>query len=336
MNTFCTAPALRRLCRTAFARQLTAVSLIVTFCWLVAARPAVAETWAQRLGYPADATVVILEAVEAGVAFETNDAIRKCFEHGVISSAAVQTTGPWFEDFAAWHREHSEHSVGVQISLNSPFPNYRWRPLSGPLEVASLVDEDGYFYRHTLQTHTFAQREHVEREIIAQIEAARKAGLRPSHVTPFMGMLVSREDLFELYLDIAQRYWIPAVMVELTPALIERFEKDGVPLNDDLVALVQAYPLPKLDDIQFVPMGETYEATRQSLIGRIGSLPPGLIELLFMPATHTPALERIAEDWERRTWETRLLADPQVRAALENKKVILTNWTEIMRRFERR
>ena len=58
--------------------------ILLVFC----ARQGSADTWAARLGYPADAKVVILHGSELGLSYETNAAGRNLFESGTLRSAS--------------------------------------------------------------------------------------------------------------------------------------------------------------------------------------------------------------------------------------------------------
>ena len=185
-----------------------------------------AETWAERLGFPAEKRVLILHANYMGSAYEFNRPGQLLLQQGRIQSASVMVPCPWFEEFAAWSRKHPGYDVGVCLTLNSPGAHYRWRPLSGP-DAPSLTDADGYFWRTELQLALRAEAADVAKEFDLQISQARKAGLRPSHLIPFMGSVLTRPDLLRLYLDAAERNWIPAVMVELNETNIEAFREDG-------------------------------------------------------------------------------------------------------------
>ena len=90
-----------------------------------------AETWAERLGYPAGERVLILHANYAGGGYAFNAASEDLLAKGLVQSAAVMPPCPWFEGFADWCREHPNHDVGVCLTLNSPSDGYRWGPLGG-------------------------------------------------------------------------------------------------------------------------------------------------------------------------------------------------------------
>jgi hypothetical protein len=151
-----------------------------------------------------------------------------------------------------------------------------------------------------------------------------------------LGTLVTRPDFMEVYLRIARQEWIPAMIVEVTPELVERFRAQGFPLPDDVLALLEDYPLPKVDDLQFVGPAGSYDAKKAAFLKMLGELKPGITQIAFAPAVESDALPRIVPNAAERVWNAQLMADEDVRAALKADGIVLTNWREIMRRFEGR
>lgn len=294
-----------------------------------------AETWSERLGYKADDRVVILYADHMGAAFETNQIGAKLLEQGRVSSASVMVPCPWFADFADWCRDHRGHDIGISLTLNSPSRAYRWRPLSGPEASPSLIDRDGYFWATPNQAAIRVERDQAAHELTLQIERARAAGIEPTHLIPGMGTLFARPDLMDLYLNLAEKYWIPAVVVELTPDHIERFKAEGFDFTEEMQHLMQRYPLPKLDDVQFIPDTDNYAAKRKALQDIVQDLEPGLTQIIFSPATESKALKAITPRWQQLVWDAQLLADPQTKQILSKAGVKVSNWREVMERFER-
>jgi hypothetical protein len=294
-----------------------------------------AETWAEKLGYPAGKRVLILYANHMGAAYEFNRPGQEYLKQGLIQSAGAMPACPWFDEFAKWCRENPGHDVGVCLSFTCPSDLYRWRPISTRESVPSLVDADGFFWRSVLQVALKADPEEVKREIDAQIERARSAGIRPTHLISDQGSVLTRADLTRAYLEAAEKYWIPAVVLELTPSNIELFRAEGFPLEPEMIEAINRYPLPKLDDLRFVPEAASYEAKRDQFYQLVKELPPGLTQIVTLPADRTRALELVSPRWQDRVWESRLLADPQVHQFIENEGVSVTNWIEVMDRFER-
>lgn len=298
--------------------------------------PVYADTWAERLGYPAGAKVLVLHANELGVTYETSAAGRKLLEDGSISSAGAIVPAPWFSDLAKWAQAHPDADIGLELTLNSELPNYRWKPVLSGGGVPSLVGADDFLWQLPVQTMVNATAEDVERELRAQINRARVSGLQPSHLTTHLGTLVTRPDFMEVYLRIARQEWIPAMIVEVTPEQVERFRSQGFPLPDDVIALLDDYPLPKVDDLRFVAPAESFEAKKAAFLKLLNEIKPGLTQIAFSPAIQSDALPRIIPNAEDRVWNAQLMQDVEVQAALKGAGAVLTNWREIMRRFEGR
>jgi YdjC-like protein len=297
---------------------------------------AAADTWAERLGYPADSKVLVLHANELGVSYETNAAGTKLLDDRIVRSAGAMVPAPWFIDLTSWCKAHADADVGLELTLNSELPNYRWKPVSSTGLVHSLVGANDFLWQLPVQTMVNATADDVERELRAQINRARASGLQPSHLTTHLGTLVTRPDFMEVYLRIARQEWIPAMIVEVTPEQIERFRAQGFPLPDDVIALLEDYPLPKVDDLKFVAPAESFEAKKQAFLKLLAELSPGLTQIAFPAAIESPALSRIMPDAQQSVWNTELFSDPEIRQALGAAGIVLTDWREIMRRFEGR
>lgn len=295
--------------------------------------PALAETWAERLGYTADQRVVILSMGKAGLCYETNAAAQRALEAGQATSVELMPPGPWFASFADWAHDRPDLDVGVSLTFVSENVVLSYGPV-GVGHVAGLIDASGRLPVSMRRVATSAPPEAIEYEARAQIERCLRLGLKPSHLSPHKGFLFLNAELAKVYLKLAQEYWIPAVVVDLTPEMLEGFRKAGFPMEPELVELISAYPLPKLDHLAIVADASTFDAKRQLLIEQIQSLPGGLSQLVFQPAQESDALKALTPLWQQHAWDAQLLADEQVRRTLAAEGVVLTNWREVMQRFD--
>ena len=319
-----------------YRRAWLGAAVVVSLLVLASVEIAAAETWGQRMGFPADAKVLVLHANELGMCYETNAAGTKLLESGVVRSAGAMAPGPWFGDLAQWCKAHPDADVGLELTLNSEWDHYRWPPVAAGGLVPSLTDADGFLWRRPVQTMVNSSARDVERELRAQIARAKAAGVQPSHLTTHLGTLVTRPDLIEVYLRIARQEWIPAMVVELTPEQVERFAQMGFPLPENIIQLLDDYPLPKVDDLHFVADADSYDEKKQAFLAMLRELSPGITQIAFHPAAASEALPRIMPEWQQRVWDAELMADGEVRQALTADGVILTDWRELMRRFEGR
>lgn len=295
---------------------------------------ALAETWGEKLGFPAGKRVLILHADDIGMCYEANDAAKSYLDKGDIQSAAMMVPCPWFNEIANWYKEHPEHDLGLHLAMNSEWKWYRWAPSAGAAAVPGMTDPDGYLWRDTLQTASKAKPEEIEKEIRAQIERALSRGIKPSHIDTHMGTLYARPDFTAVYLKLAEEYRIPAMALEPTEHVIEKFRKRGIPRTQAMMDLLTNYKLPKLDDFDSIAEGDTYEKKREIFYEQVRNLRPGITEIIFHPSTLTEGLKHITGTWQQRAWEAQMFSDPEVKQFLEREGILFTNWKIMMERWE--
>ena len=299
-----------------------------------AADSACGETWAERLGYPAGKKIVILHAYEIGMCQATNAIAEELVASGLTLSTSAMAPCAWFNDYAETVNEQPQADVGLELTLNSEWPNYRWQPMASDESVRSLSDSRGNFWSTSVQTMVNGNATEVEHELFVQLVRAQLEGVQPTHLTTHLGTLFTRLDFAEIYLRLAREHWIPAVVVELTPDRVVRFQRMGFPISQELVELIANYPLPKVDELVFVEKSESYAAKKQAFVELIEGLAPGLTQVGFSPAAETDELKRICDHWQNRTWDAQLFQDQEVRELLGSDDVVLTTWREVMQRFE--
>ncbi len=292
------------------------------------------DTWAERLGFPPDKKVVILHADDIGMCKEANQAAIQQLEKGQIQSASVMVPCPAFHEIVNWRVENLDFDVGLHLTLTSEWKTYRWAPVMPKNLVPGLVDTEGKLWRSVAEVVEHATAEEVEREVRAQIETARRAGIEPSHLDTHMGTLYAHNDFTEVYFRLAEEYQIPAMVIEFSnDSLVEKFKDQGYPITDRLVEMVANYRLPKLDYFTSVPPADSYESKKSQFMTLINNLPSGLSEIIFHPSAESDDLKGITNSWQQRVWESKMFGDPEVIQFLQQAGVVFTNWKEVMDRF---
>ena len=312
------------------------IAALLLFVILSARSPARGETWAEKLGYPAGTKVLMLHADDIGMCYEANLAAKAYLTAGHIQSAALMVPCAWYNEMADWYKEHPDYDLGLHLTMNSEWKWYRWGPVAGRTKVPSMVDSDGYLWRSVFDTAAKAKPEEVEAEIRAQVERAIAKGTKPGHIDTHMGTLYSRLEFTKACLKVAEEFHIPAMVVEQTPAVLEKFKKQGYPITSESMKVLAGYKLPKLDDFNPAPDGKTYEEKRENFFKLVRSLSPGLNEIIFHPSVQTDTLKAITGSWQQRAWESQMFADPAVHAFFEREEIQFTNWKQIMARWEER
>ena len=293
-------------------------------------------TWAEKLGFPAGKKVIILHADDAGMCEEANIATAHYLGNNLIQSTAVMVPCPNADEFIRWAIDHPQIDVGLHLTLTSEWKTYRWGPVADPAKVPGLVDPDGMFWHEVPDVVMHASADEVEKEIRAQIDRAITMGYQPDHIDTHMGTLYGHPGYLEVFFKVAQEYGIPANVIDLSDSLVaDRFRKDGYPIDDNVIGMVNEYTLPKLDNFTGVPHGLTYEEKIENFKVLIRSLPPGLTEIIFHPSVETENLKTITNSWQQRVWEAKMFSDPVLISFFEEEGIIFTNWKELMERFSK-
>ena len=295
-----------------------------------------ADTWAEKLGWPAGKRVIMLHADDIGMCPEANTAAEKQLVDGVIQSAAVMIPCPNAEEFVTWAKNHPKIDIGLHLTLTSEWKTHRWGPVSSDKEVPGLLDEDKKLWHTVPQVVQHASAEEVEKEIRAQIEQSIAWGYRPDHIDTHMGTLFADPSYVKAYIKVAQEYGIPANIIDLSkPEVLAGFRSLGYPLTDEVVKMIEGYSLPQLDYFTSAPKGETYDEKIANFKKLIKGLKPGLTEIIFHPSVLTDNLKTITGSWQQRVWEAQMFSDPDLIQFFEDEDLVFTNWQEIMQRFEK-
>ena len=130
------------------------------------------QTFAERLGWPQGARVVLFHCDDAGMSHASNLGAIESLEKGVVTSVSIMMPCPWVPEFVKYVKEHPQLDAGLHLTLNSEWTLYRWGPVAGKPAVPGLCDPDGYLWHPIQETATHATPDEVEREIRAQIEKA--------------------------------------------------------------------------------------------------------------------------------------------------------------------
>src|SRR6185503_7112880 len=109
-----------------------------------AADPPATPTLQERLGYPADARLLVIHADDLGMAHAVNRATFEALANGWVTSASILVPCPWFPEVVRFAQQHPEADLGIHLALNSEWTDYRWRPVSPVDAVPSLLDEQCY------------------------------------------------------------------------------------------------------------------------------------------------------------------------------------------------
>lgn len=159
--------------------------------------------------HPADPGQVylVIRTDDAGMSHSVNMALEKLIASGLPVSVSVMFPTPWYQETVDILKRHPEVSVGIHLTLNSEWKNYRWGPVLGRTAVPSLVDADGYFFPSAdalYQNHPDIKQ--VEAELRAQIDRALHSGVKIDYVDYHMGTVMRYPEFRDLTERLAKEY----------------------------------------------------------------------------------------------------------------------------------
>lgn len=278
------------------------------------------QTLAQRLGYPADAKLLIVHADDLAVSHAQDSASFTALDRHAASAASVMVPCPWLTEVAEYAKAHPAADLGLHLTLTSEWRSYRWGPAASRNEVPGLLGPDGNLWPDVPFVAKHATAGEVETEIRAQIERALKAGIHPTHLDSHMGTLFIPA-YFPVYIKVAREYRLPflAARPQGAPASLLALLKDTDILPDSIAIASEAVKP---------------ENWKPYYLGIVRGLKPGLTELIVHLAYDNAEMQAVTEGhpaygsaWRQRDFD--VITGPEFRQALQDNHVTLVGWKAI-------
>lgn len=299
-------------------KTVAALLFSVFVCSSSSSQNAPVKPVAERLGYPANSRLLVIHADDFGMSHSVDRAIMEALEKHWATSASILVPCPWFAEVARWAKEHPDADLGVHLALNSEWTTYRWGPVSGQGKGSSLLDEQGYLPLTTEYVATHAKMSAVETETRAQVEKAKAAGIRLSHLDTHMGAIVSTPDLFKVYLTLGQAYKLPLLLDDRVNGSSSPVAAGSVLLN----SILQMRP--------GTPKTQWLDAYKKML----AQLPPGSYQLIVHLGYNDEEMQGATADhpdWgaEWRQNDLELVRSAEFQKFLRDQGFILLSWKDL-------
>ena len=296
----------------------TLVLLMTAVVWSLGAQ---GRTVAERLGYPANAKLLILHADDLGVAHSVDAASFDALDSKAVSSASIMMPTPWVTEVAAYAKAHPDADLGLHLTLTSEWVTYRWGSVESADKVPSLLGPDGTFPMETPAVAAKAVPAEAEREIRAQVERAMALGIRPTHLDSHMGSLFAKPELFATLARVAHDYHLPFLAI--------RGMGGGAPLPTSEKDVL-------LDAVLIAGMNPARDQWKEFYFGAIKNLKPGLTEMIVHLGHDDAELQAVTVDhepygsaWRQRDYD--IVTSQAFRQALKDNGVTLVTWRQIQK-----
>lgn len=282
------------------------------------AKPSLVE----RLGFPPDTVVLILNADDFGMNHATNIGTFGAMKAGGMTSATIMVPCPWFQEVALWAKENPKANLGLHLTLTSEWKRYKWGPVVGREGAPSLVDDQGYFYPDVPMVYMNAKIEEVEKEIRAQIDKALAAGIDVTHIDSHMGTLQYAPGYHEVYIKVAKSYDLPCRIAD-RQTMAQFGGLYLVDMADDMGVL---HP-----DFLFRSGPKSVEDTERFWKEDcLLKLKPGQVSEVFIHAgQETPEMEATTGTWRQRTADSDFFSKPETLAWIKEQGIELISYREL-------
>lgn len=281
------------------------------------------QSLVERLGFPADARLLIVNADDYGMNQATNTGTEKALRSGGITSTTIMVPCPWFPAAVGFAKKNPKANIGVHTVLTSEWGGYKWGPVVGATTAASLVDEMGYFHPDVPPLYLSAKIEDVGHEVRAQIDKAMKAGLNVTHIDSHMGAMQYAPGYHKLYIEIAKEYNLPCRIAGRE--LMEQFGAGQLIDYADELGVLHCEEL-----ITDGPDKTGEDITEQYWKEQMASIKPGKVtEILIHCGQMTPEMEATTGTALRRTQDTEFFAHPDTLKWIKEQGIELISYLEL-------
>jgi predicted glycoside hydrolase/deacetylase ChbG (UPF0249 family) len=251
-------------------------------------------TLAERLGYPVDTRILIINCDDLGSSNSANIGIEQCFNQKVVTTATLMVPCPWANGGV---KVAKGRDVGVHLTLNAEWDDYRWSPLT---KGKSLLTQGGGFHKSVPELYDNAELDEVEEELRAQINQAIDWGVDVTHLDSHMGPLHLREDYFKLYLQMAVEFNLPLRMPNAEHQELLGFNYRSMAEDKGII-----FP----DFFAFVFDGV---GSRSTVVQALSNINFGVTEVYFHPAVNSKELRSMADDYEKRLDDFKMLTEDKI------------------------
>ena len=295
------------------------------FIFIIAINSSCAQnkTIAEKLGYSAEAKLLIIHADDLGVAHSENSASISGLEKSPVNSASIMVPCPWFPEIAQYARKNKSMDFGLHLTLTSEWKNYKWGPVSSKDKVPSLVNKNGYFYESVDSLVSHASPEEVVLELRSQVKKAYENGIDVTHLDTHMGALAATPEFLAAYIKVGKEFKLPVL---LNGGFYDVLGSDAKELLNEKDIIVDGLHMAFPDNYE-KGMAQYYSEVLQNLN-------PGLNAILIHLAYDDAEMQAVTIDhhnygaaWRQADYD--FFTSETCKKLLKKHNIVLVTWREL-------
>ncbi len=289
-------------------------------------------TYAEKLGWPAGARVVIFHVDDAGMHHDANRGTIEAMEKGVATSASIMFPCPWVPEIVAYAKANPDKDFGMHCTLTAEWKKYRWGPVAGKPAVPGLVDEEGCLWHSPEDVARHATPDEVERELRAQLDRALTMGFTPTHLDTHMGTVYETPEFLERYIKLGAEKGIPVMVPGGHCYFLLQEEPRFEGVVRELGRKVWELGLPVLDDLHTGYGCKAPENKKHQILDFLRDCKPGVTQFIVHCTRPSDNFAEVTGSGPTRLAELEAMLDPEVRQTIQREGIILTTWRELKQR----
>jgi len=177
------------------------------------------KSWRMLSGYCRTAASIkklVINMDDFGLCEGINSGISKAIENRFARSVSLMPTGLAYDSAVkSLKKSGFDIAVGVHVSLVAT------KPVSGPAAVSSLIGNGGFFHKDFFAFFTNyisgkMKKEHIEKELRAQILRIKESGLKITHLDSHQHIHMI-PGIFSIVVNLAEEYEIPFIRLPSVP-----------------------------------------------------------------------------------------------------------------------
>ncbi len=303
--------------------------LLPVFVLFMLSAQAQEKSLAEKLGYDKEDKLLIIHADDIGLAHSENVATIESMTNGIVNSTSIMMPCAWSTEVGELIQDHPNLDIGVHITLTNEWFNYKWKPVSSPEEVPGLVSPEGFMHYDCASVAINATPEEVEKEMRAQIEAAIRSGIKPTHLDSHMGcVFYGKPEFVASFLKLANEYQIPAMInTQIVEGIIKAHPEIFSSIDVDNLIVVDE--MSTASPVEYDSLGMDGYYT-----GVLENLQPGITALLIHVAYDNEEMQAITvrhpywhSPWRQEDFD--FFTSDKAKKLIQENNIKLVTWREV-------